>query len=108
MRPSNFPHARDFIEKLRKRKNDAHDRKVGEQLLMIARRLESFDEDCHMEGDSMENDCIKISGTDMGLCGIYSSNMKTIDENGWAVQFNEENDQYVFRIKGHFARVDEV
>jgi len=109
MRPNNFPHAKDFIGKLRARKNSVRQQKIDSQLSMIAKRLESFDEDCDlMDDDCMENDCIKISADDMGSGGIHPDNLKVIGENGWVVHFDEAVGQYVFRIKGHFARKEEV
>lgn len=95
MRAHEFPQASDFASKIEARRKAAYDKKVDEQLLMIARRLESFDEDC-----DLENDCIKISDSDMGLCGIYSENMKIINESGWLVNYHQVEKQYLFKIKG--------
>lgn len=99
MRAHEFPQANDFVSKLEARRKAAHDKKVDEQLSMIARRLSSFDEDC-----DLENNQIKISDADMGLCGIYSENMKIINESGWLVNYHQVDKQYLFKIKGLYSK----
>ena len=98
MRQHEFPQANDFVSKIEERRKAAYNKKVDEQLLMIARRLESFDEDC-----DLENDCIKIPDADMGLCGIYSENMEIIRKSGWLVNYHQVEKQYVFKIKGLYS-----
>jgi hypothetical protein len=94
MRPKDFPHSSEFIEKVRLRQEADRRSKVSEQLTTIGKRLEEFGDMCDLDG------CLRISESDIGPFGIYEENLKVIGENGWLVGLNIETNQYVFRIKG--------
>ena len=94
MRPKDFPHSSEFVDRLRARQEANRRSKVSEQLTTIGKRLEEFGNMCDLDGQ------LKISESEIGPFGIYEENLKIIGDNGWLVGLNIETNQYVFRIKG--------
>lgn len=94
MRPKDFPHSSEFVDRLRVRQEANRRSKVSEQLTTIGKRLEEFGDMCDLDG------YLRIPGVEIGSDGIYEENLKIIGENCWLVHLDEQTDQYVFRIKG--------
>jgi len=94
MRPVDFPHSSEFVEKIRARLESVRRKKVSDQLTLIGEELESFDENCDSDG------CLRIAGPIIGTERIYEEVLQLIENNGWLVHYDKNADQYIFSIEG--------